>query len=437
MTMSVGRPSRWRTARRGEPAAPSRRTDPVVMAGLTAIIFGCIFLQRLAVPVGAIQLSLSFLVGYGGLAYLMMRGRIVLSFPLCILFFVVMAALTMSILHSGSSASLMSFFYLFSIYSLYLFKVRGDGQAAAEDIRELYQRFMLVAAAGGIAQFCLQFVLPQELLFPLETFVPLPFKFGEIYNVIIPLTYGSPIFKSNGIIFLEPSFFSQFLALAFILELSGRQRASRLGLLAGGLLVAYSGTGLLLIALFLPYLMLRRGNLYLLLFAIAGVIILAFSATALNLDTFLGRVGEFNSPESSGFARFVSPFYLFRDFMETPSAFLLGLGPGSIDEVMKQASYRGYVSHDPTWIKAVLEYGVVAGLLLLGYVVAAFFAGSRDKVFSGVLLCLFLFMGGYLLNPIMHFLFASLLVWSNAETAMPQRIARRAGMSKRRPWLST
>lgn len=396
------------------------------MAGLTAIIFGCVFLQRLAVPVGAIQLSLSFLIGYGGLAYLLLRGRIALSFPLCIFFFVVMAALTMSILHSGSSASLMSFFYLFSIYSLYLFKIRGDGQAASEEIQNLYQRFMLIAAAGGIAQFCLQFVLPFELLFPLETFVPPQFLFGEIYNVIIPLTYGSPIIKSNGFIFLEPSFFSQFLALAFILELMGRQRASRLALLAGGLLVAYSGTGLLLIALFLPYLMLRRGNLYLLLFGLGALIILGFSATALNLDIFLGRVGEFNSPESSGFARFVSPFYLFRDFMGTAGAFLLGLGPGSIEEVMREASYRGYVSHDPTWIKAVLEYGVIAGLLLLAYVVAAFFAGSRSKVLSAVLLCLFLFLGGYLLNPIMHFLFAALLAWSNADTAAVQATRARS-----------
>lgn len=404
------------------------------LAGIATLLIGCVFFQRLAVTVGAMQLSLSFLIGYGALGYLLLRGRMALSFPLGILFFVVMAGLTMSMLHSGSTASIMSFIYLFAIYGLYIFKLRG-GQEAAPQIHELYQRMMLFAAACGIAQFCAQFVLPLELVFPLEAFVPEAFKFGtEFYNVIIPLTYGANIYKSNGVFFLEPSFFSQFLALAVILELLGRQRALRLALYAGGLLVAYSGTGMLLVALMLPYVLLRRGNLHLLLFGLAAVALLAVSATALNLDTMLNRVNEFGSEESSGFARFVSPFYLFRDFLGTTDAFLFGHGPGSILGIMKEASYKGYTSHDPTWIKAMMEYGVIPGLLLIVYTAFAFISGPASRPFAIAVMVLFLFMGGYLLNPVMHFLFAALLAWPNSQLApVPARPRKRPVMAAAPP----
>lgn len=425
--MSVGaarfpedRLGRRRTVFSGEPL----RAPSSPLAGLAAILIGCIFFQRLAVTVGALQLSLSLLIGLGGVLYLLMRGRLAVSFPLGIMFLVVMAGLTLSMLHSGSTSSLTSFFYLFTIYGLYLFKLR-DGVAAQEEIFDFYQRLMMVAAVGGIAQFCLQFVLPFGLIFPLETFVPANFLFGgEFYNVIIPLTYGAQIYKSNGIVFLEPSFFSQFLAVAVIIELLGRQRALRLALYGGGLLVAYSGTGLLLIALLTPYILLRRGNLHLLLFGAGALILLAFSASALNLDTVFNRVGEFSSEDSSGFARFVSPFYLFRDFMTTPEEFFLGHGPGSILEIMKQASYKGYVSHDPTWIKAVIEYGVVAGFLLLIYTGMAMLVGPASRAFGFAMLCLLLFMGGYLLNPVMHFLFVTLMAWPNARPAVNGQATR-------------
>jgi hypothetical protein len=340
------------------------------------------------------------------------------------MFLFVMAGLTLSMVNSGSTESLTSFFYLFTIYGFYVFKLR-DGLLVQEEAFDLFQRLMMIAAVGGIAQFCLQFVLPLDLLFPLETFVPPDFLFGgEFYNVIIPLTYGAQIYKSNGIIFLEPSFFSQFLAVAVLIELLGRQRVLRLALYGGGLLVAYSGTGLLLIALLTPYILLRRGNLHLLLFGLGAVLLLVVSASALNLDTVLNRVGEFSSEDSSGFARFVSPFYLFRDFMMTPEDFFLGHGPGSIFEIMRLASYKGYVSHDPTWIKAVIEYGVLAGFALLTYTALAMLVGPASRAFGFAMLCLYLFMGGYLLNPVMHFLFVALLAWPNAKPALNDQATR-------------
>src|SRR5438270_631370 len=62
------------------------------------------------------------------------------------------------------------------------------------------------------------------------------------YNSVIPLYWSSPVYKSNGVFFLEPSFFCQFLAIAVVAELVVRPATLRLLILAAGLLCSYSGT---------------------------------------------------------------------------------------------------------------------------------------------------------------------------------------------------
>ena len=62
-----------------------------------------------------------------------------------------------------------------------------------------------------------------------------------------------------------------------------------------------------------------------------------------------------------------------------------------------------------------MEYGVIAGLLLIVYPAMAFIVGPASRPFAIAILVLFLFMGGYLLNPVMHFLFAALLAWPNSR----------------------
>ena len=69
-----------------------------------------------------------------------------------------------------------------------------------------------------------------------------------------PIEYGSEYYKSNGVFMLEPSHFSQILALGVIAELASRRRTTRLAILSLALLTTYSGTGPLLLAIMSPLL---------------------------------------------------------------------------------------------------------------------------------------------------------------------------------------
>jgi hypothetical protein len=423
----------WRKAyavagRRAVPFYPA--ADRVSAFGITILLFSCIFLQRLAIPAGDTQqIAVVFVIGYLVFGYLLLRGRIIVSPGLLIAYCAAMALITLSFVFSDIVPSMLSYFYLLSIYLLYVFKLRYR-EGCFEHAIDAFQNLMLVAAVVGIAQFAGQFIVDRDLVFPIDTFLPPEMLFTETFNVIIPLTYESEIMKSNGVFFLEPSFFSQFLALAIVAELTMRQRVRRLLVYGAALLVSYSGTGLGLVAVLLPWILYRRGNVQLLVWGAIGVGFLAIAGDALNLEIFTKRLGEFDETHSSGFARFISPIFLIRDFLlDSAKSFFFGLGAGSIEDVMTASRSYNYLSHDPTWIKLLIEYGFLATVTLLIYVLMAMGHGNRQPVFFVAVLLTFLFLGGYLLNGTMHILFVTLMAWHSDPA---RSLAPASGYPRRR-----
>ncbi len=410
--------------RRGSPARTRASADRQTFVALAIILLSCIFLQRFAIPVGSAQIAVSFVTSYAAFAYLLLSGSMAINPILVVTYLGMAAALTLVALTSDDTLSLSSFAYLLSIYVLYLFRLKHKA-GAYERTLDVFQNAMMVCACLGLAQFLGQFAVGSDLVFPIDLYVSPDFLM-EKFNVIIPLTYSSSIMKANGVVFLEPSFFSQFLGLSLVIELLHRKRARRLALIIGGMIVSYSGTGLSLAVLFSAWILLRQGNFRLVMLACVTLVILVIGSEAFNLSIFFDRIGEFGSRESSGFARFISPFYLISDFLiSSPKNFLFGLGPGSILAGVSLAASYDYLAHDATWIKLLYEYGAIGSLLLLGYMALALFAGSRDRILAGAILYLFLFLGGYLLNGIMHSVFAALLVWHNMSSVPVKTPSRR------------
>ena len=70
--------------------------------------------------------------------------------------------------------------------------------------------------------------------------------------------YGSHEYRANGVFLLEPSFFSQVLAVGIVAELCTFGRLSRLALFGLALIVSYSGTGLIVLAVCLPLCLIGR-----------------------------------------------------------------------------------------------------------------------------------------------------------------------------------
>jgi hypothetical protein len=425
MAYPVMRRSAWRSGgdvRLRSVARP--QVDGITISSLAVLIGSCIFLQRFAIPLGATaQVPAAFVAGYLTFVWLLLRGRFNINAQVFGLFLASTAFMTLSVIISATTASLQSFIYLLAIYSLYVFRLKYPAGCYSRALN-IFLTLMTGCALLGLAQFALQFVIDSELVFPLDTFTPESFLLDG-FNVIIPLTYGSAIMKSNGVFFLEPSFFSQFLGLAMVIELLGARRVSRILLFAAAMVVCYSGTGLLLVFVFLPWILVRRGNASILAAVIVLAIVLSMVSGVLDLDLLADRVDEFSSTESSGFARFISPFLIMRDFVAMSSwSLLFGMGPGAIEHILNEASVA-YVAHDPTWIKLILEYGFFAAALFMAFISTALFQGTRNRMLSSALLFFYLFLGGYLLNGFLHCLFSALCVWHNRPARMPQAARRR------------
>lgn len=263
-----------------------------------------------------------------------------------------------------------------------------------------------ITAVIGVLQFAGQFVVGPEIAFFLDKHLPENVTVAG-YNSLIPLYWSSPVYKSNGVFFLEPSFFCQFLAIAFVAELAVGARVVRLILLAAGLLCSYSGTGLTMLALFLPFYFLHHGRIRLFLFAALLCVVLVSLGDTLSLDAFTRRFSEFSDVQSSGWARFLSMFSVLRKVVfANDLTVVLGRGPGTVQEQFRLFAFNAF---DPTWGKVIYEYGLLGSLVYFRFLYVAACEGPKGLRFA--VGYTYLFLGGYLLNPSILMLLASLLVW--------------------------
>jgi len=264
----------------------------------------------------------------------------------------------------------------------------------------------LVLGCCGIAQFVLQSVIDVRFLFPIENFVPASFV-AQHFNGQGVTEYGSQIYRANGVFLPEPSFFSQLMAIAIILEFSLTGRWHRLGIYGAALLTTGAGTGVMILAACMPLLILKHKRWDLLLVAAAGVAVVGALGQSSYVGHFASRTGEFGAVGSSAFARFIGGFYLFDQFLwDDPWRTLFGFGAGSFSEYASRAHYA--VAEMPLF-KMVLEFGLVGALLyflVLGYFL---FSSPASKILSLAIAIAFVLNGIYAVFA--QALALGLLVW--------------------------
>jgi hypothetical protein len=343
-------------------------------------------------------------------------GKLRVHLPRLILFAISIAAMmTATVLGGGGRVSAMSFLLLAVLYLGYVFVIDGDEFTYARVIL-VFRRICLIVAIAGIVQFVAQIVLRGPTLFTFQGFIPDSYLALE-YNYVDPSDFLPGFNKSNGFFLPEPSIFGQLMGLALISEVLFFRPSYRLLILGLALFLSFSGTGAILCGVFIPLLLLRRGNPTLLLLAACLAVVLLLLSNSWYLEPFLGRLGEFGSTNSSGFARFLSPFYLFNDFIFTSTRnTLFGLGPGAIETF-----FHNYYTevHDPTWGKVFFEYGVVGALPFALFITCSFFADAPVKWLAGALFLNWLLMGGYLLSAPITGLILPLAVWHRAARMLP------------------
>nr|QQZ51583.1 hypothetical protein JKL49_11685 [Phenylobacterium glaciei] len=217
--------------------------------------------------------------------------------------------------------------------------------------------------------------------------------------------------KPNGIFFLEVSYVSQFLAVAFALELVYFQRLWRLIFYAVILVSTFAGTGLLLLAVCAPIL-LGKINAR----TLGGVlIVIAISALlAVQINWYQQvehRFGEYRNTGASANHRFIEPYEVLVEVVKRPYSAYTGSGPGS---GAKDGQAFWWVS-----TKLAYEYGFLTMISFLAFFGYVLFANAPSRRIAFVLFILFNFMGGFIIPvyPLFIFLLGGMFRVRSGEVA--------------------
>jgi hypothetical protein len=361
-----------------------------------ALLASVMFLGRFTLPFGHSFLDLTLVPVALLLVYQFIRGGLVIQYDRLLWFLAVLACAGWSLL-SRFSVTMLSSFFLFVLLYWFLTLVRPTRPAQYRDVLQVYQRLVVIMACIAIVQFLAQFVVNGRDLMHFYGIFP-EYLFTDRQNTIIPVTHGSSLIKSNALFLAEPSTLSQVTGLAILIEVLEFRRAKYLALFAGALLLSYSGTGLLAVLAFAPLAAIRYRSARLPVLIVVALAALLVATGAITIDAFTARLAEFQNTRASGFARFVSPFWLAEEFFHAAplSALLFGNGPGTTDAF---AGVHWYVGFSATWLKLIYEYGLIGSVVFACFVGSCFRKSQCPVLLRAALIFAYLVLGGELLDP--------------------------------------
>lgn len=387
--------------------------DRVWLVLVLAPFIGVSFLAKFAIPpFGNLGIAIGVLVNLMATGYALMRGaaRINGISLASILLFTGYAALV-SIGGNGaySISSLLFFLFIHLPYAVML----GSEKTRRQSIYELFVNAALFLAVLGIVQYLVQFALGPSIAFPIENFVPDIFQV-QAFNKQGAIGYGVDVYRANGIFMIEPSVFSQLLAIGVVFEIvSGKGRPLAVILMLVGIILSYSGTGIVILLVCAPILLLRHWQRWMW-YALGGSVLAAIVAAQFVDFSFLSsRAGEFDETGSSGFARFVGGFYFFDQFLWTDwLATIFGKGAGEFKNYAWSALYP--VVEMPI-TKMVFEFGLIGALAYFAAIFLLMARSGQPLVLVVAVFMTFILNGLYV--GFAHGLALTLFVWPQSINA--------------------
>ncbi len=297
----------------------------------------CLFLQRFAVPLGAKPFSIVGPIGLLLVAIAIWRGVLVihrrrlcayLALSICVL----VALMAQVIRPAGTLDGPANLSSLFQFLLLSTFAIVSFAEPVDEKrFFRTVNFWFIVIAACGLAEFFAQFAGIR--IFKFSGILPASILYEYGYNTQIAVGVGG-LFKSNGFFLVEPSVFSQVMALGLIIEMLNFRRAAILALFAMSLLLSFSGTGWIVLSSFIVAAVFGMGQRGIAMAAAVLLVLgLALGILSYAAPAFTGaleqRTSEFSTPGTSAHRRFITPFWALSDTLtEQPSAALFGLGSG-------------------------------------------------------------------------------------------------------------
>jgi hypothetical protein len=387
------------------PAGGLSTTNRLRFALLATPLIGATFLSKFAVPpFGAQGIGISLFVLLAVVIAGSVGGGMRIEPRRLTLYFMLVGSLGLIQLLQPDAFSPLSLLLLVAVHLPYVMNVpRSDD---GDRIIEIFLTIATVLALLGIAQYGLQFFVNPRFLFPIENFVPDTF-IVQHFNHQAAMEYGSHEFRANGVFMLEPSFFSQLLAVAIVAELCTRGRMTRLGIFGLALIASYSGTGIMVLAICLPLCLVAQRRWGLLLTGVLALIAIVLVHEYVHSIRLLSRVAEFGSTHSSGYSRFVGGFYLFDQFLwHDPWRALFGYGAGAFTNYASRAHYG---ADEMALFKIVLEFGLVGAAAYCGFLFCCLFYSPVPRVLTLAVGLTYFLNGIY--TPFAHGLALSLLLW--------------------------
>ncbi len=386
-----------------------RDADRSIVSLLVVLL---VLTQRIGIPVGDTSISVALPLGYLLIGVLVVRGSVTVSRTRMELLFLALAgvltvtAIVGGIGGAGTEFSLASLGLLVAIYLPWVLHARGaDSLALVRHAGTTFIRTMLVLAAVGLAQVTAQLTGVWDWVDYLRQWLPSGY-IVPTYNYNNSLEWGSDTFKGTAFVLLEPSFLSQFCALAILIGLVLRVRPWQIVLLIAGMGASVSGTGIFLLSAGAVLMLFRAPRLIRPAYVVSGAVAVALVLWSPIADFLLSRSGELTETESSGYARFVAPYkQVLAGLNDEPIRWLIGAGPGTSESLLlTNREGVGSLVLYSIIPKLAFEYGVIAGGLFVVFLVVAMLRGTPWKVVPGSILFMVFFLSGALLQPQTAFL---------------------------------
>lgn len=362
---------------------------------MVVIIAGIIFPQRLGIPAGGEGfIPICLLTTLLGIAIMAVSGVLSLSRWRTELWAITVVALTISTFCQWHYWSALSMWFLIIVYTPLVLVVEGVDEESYKRYLEPFQWFMIPVALLGVYQFV-----------TVDSFDPFE-RFGSWvitgYNTHPALSYGSNLLRSNAYVLLEPSFLSQYCAIAILMELTFFHKTWRLPIYAAGMFASAGGTGLVVLLIFvMSYAWHRNKMPHLAALGIVGLITLWMFSDNAVVQNMLGRVSEFTEPGSSAYGRFVAPFFQVGTQLPDVPSWISGLGPGAGngDRLLLEGWSPDQVGNLMAPLKMVIEYGLIGAVPFTIFITRAFFDRSRAAVLSFAMFVCYTAMSTSLQHP--------------------------------------
>jgi hypothetical protein len=376
---------------------------------LASPLIGATFISKFGFPpLTSIGIGISIFFVLGACAVGAVLGGISIEPRRLALFTAMMGVLGLIQICQPNTFSPSSLLLLAVVHLPYVFTVPGSDEK--DNIIKFFLGTVTVFACCGIAQYGLQFFISPRFLFPIENFTPNGFIVKQ-FNTQAAMAYASQEYRANGVFLLEPSFFSQVLAVGIIAELCTYGRMSRLALFGVALVVSYSGTGLIVLAICLPLALIAQRRWGLLALGLLGLVVIIGFQLVFHASRILSRLGEFDSEQSSAYMRFVGGFHLFDKFLwQDPWRALFGYGAGSFVGFATRVHY--FAAAEMALFKMVMEFGLVGALVYFAFLFGCLYTSSAPRLLILAVAITYFLNGIYV--PFAHGLALSLLLWNSA-----------------------